>query len=61
MNDTDELCLLLLLKDDFIYFVGIRGLTLGDGTCCLTGQHGIVIDNLLSAKAVLASGYSRGI
>lgn len=56
MNDTGELCLLLLLKDDLIYFVGIGALTLGGGTGYLTGQYGMVIDNLLSAKVVLANG-----
>jgi FAD/FMN-containing dehydrogenase len=35
---------------------GIAGLTLGGGIAWLMGKHGMAVDNLLSAKVVLASG-----
>ena len=35
---------------------GIGGLTLGGGYAVLTGEHGLVIDNLLEVEYVLANG-----
>lgn len=35
---------------------GIGGLTLGGGSGFLSGQHGLVIDNLVAAKVVIANG-----
>jgi FAD/FMN-containing dehydrogenase len=35
---------------------GISGLTLGGGIAWLMGEHGMAVDNLLSAEVVLASG-----
>jgi FAD/FMN-containing dehydrogenase len=37
-------------------YPGIAGITMGGGTGPLTGQHGTVCDNLVSAKIVLADG-----
>ncbi|KAG8997994.1 hypothetical protein FRB93_013887 [Tulasnella sp. JGI-2019a] len=36
--------------------IGIAGLTVGGGQGWLSGQHGLVVDNLLSATVVVANG-----
>ncbi|KAG7089811.1 hypothetical protein E1B28_011460 [Marasmius oreades] len=39
-----------------LWFVGVGGYTLGGGHGPLSGEHGLAIDNLLSATVVLANG-----
>ena len=39
-----------------LWFVGVGGFTVGGGYGPLSGEHGLAVDNLLSAKVVLANG-----
>lgn len=53
-NDTGW-CSMILIIDD-IDEIGIGGLTLGGGSGSLTGQYGMVVDNVLAVRVVLADG-----